>query len=115
MKPIVILSLLLLVAGCGRYQPDQRVIGRYQATGGEVLHIRSDGYIVFVREGKEEGVGLATVDEEEPLSVRVIAPDTSRLVGTKIVFNRDQSDIVVEWPKGGRAAQIVRPTAFHRE
>jgi hypothetical protein len=98
------------------YKPDQRVVGRFSAPGGEVVDIRSDGRITFVTGEGGELVGLVTVDEEEPLSVRVIAPDTSPLVGTKILFSPDRTRIRVEWAAWRPAStKGDKPTGFRRE
>lgn len=51
-------------------------------------------------------VGLVTIDQEEPLAIRVIAPDTSPLVGTKMTFSAERTRISVEWadcPEGREA------------
>ncbi len=113
LAPIVI---CLALAGCVGYKPDQRVVGRFRAPAGEVVDIRSDGQIIFIGGGKKELVGLVTIDQEEPLAIRVIAPDTSPLVGTKITFLAERTRISVEWadwrdagPKGGR------PTEFRKD
>ena len=73
-----------------------------------------DGRIVYVAGGKEEFVGLVTIDQESPLSIRVIAPDTSPLVGTKIIFTEDRTQASVEW-QDMKPAGTARPRTFQKK
>lgn len=114
MKAVILLFIAAVLAGCSSYNPDQRVVGIFYATASEVLDIRPDGRIFYVAGGKKEFVGLVTIDQESPLSIRVIAPDTSPLVGTKIVFSEDQSRLMVEWPNWKRAG-TDRPGSFRKK
>lgn len=115
MKSVALFLICAALAGCLSYRPDQRVVGRFRAATGELLEIRSDGRIGFVAKGEEELVGLVTVDREEPLSIRVIAPDISPLVGTDIVFSADGTRISVAWADWRNPAPRDRPTEFRRE
>lgn len=116
MRVSALVVICVALAGCFSYKPDQRVLGRFRAPAGEVIDIRSDGRIIFIAGAKKESVGLATIDREEPLSIRVIAPDTSPLVGTKIVFSAEQTQISVEWSEWrGAGPKGERPTEFRKE
>jgi hypothetical protein len=115
MRVLALVVICVALVGCFSYKPDQRVVGRFGAPAGEVVDIRSDGRIIFIVGGKEELVGLVTIDQEEPLSIRVIAPDTSPLVGTKIVFSADGTQISVEWSAWrGAGPKGERPTEFRK-
>jgi len=116
MKSLAIVILCLVFSGCLSYRPDQRVVGRFQAVSGEVIDIRSDGAILFVSEKKDELVGLVSISKEDPLSIHVVGPDISRLVGTKIIFSADRSSIAVAWPDWQKAKNgIDRPTEFQNK
>ena len=105
--------VMALLTACVGYQPDQRVVGSFEAPSGEVVVIRQDGRIFYVSGGKEEFLGLVTIDKEEPLSIRVIAPDTSRLVGTEITFSSNRRQITVEWPSWQRMiGAVARSSSF---
>jgi len=97
MKVLATLIICALFGGCLSYKLDQRVVGHFEAPTGEAIDIRPDGWITYVTEKKVERVGLVSIGKEEPLTVHVIAPDTSPLVGTKMVFSGDRKEIVVEW------------------
>ena len=113
MKVGFLLSISVLLCACIGYRLDQRVVGRFEAAAGEAVVIRTDGRIHYVTAGKEEFVGLVTIDSEKPLSIRVIAPDTSPLVGTKITFSDDNRQIAVDWSPLQRPGMSAnRPTAF---
>lgn len=113
MKFLVALIISALLAGCLGYQPDQRVVGNFKASSGEAIDIRHDGRIIFVSGGKQELIGLVTIAKDEPLSIHVIAPDTSPFVGTKIVFSSDRKEIKVEWPSA--IVSLPKPTVFQKE
>jgi hypothetical protein len=113
MKIFVALIVSALLAGCLSYKPDQRVVGNFKALSGGAIDIRSDGRIIFVSGEKQELVGLVTIAREEPLSIHVIAPDTSPLVGTKIVFSSDRKEIKVAWQSA--IVGSPRPTVFRKE
>jgi len=113
MKLIIALFVCTLLGGCWSYQPDQRVVGRFHATSGEILEIRPDGRIVYEKEEKKVLVGLVTISKEAPLSIRVIAPDTSPLIGTKIVFSADRKEAEVEWQSA--VPSDAKPTSFRKE
>ena len=114
MKALISLLIAVVLSGCVGYKPDQRVVGVFRAPAGEALDIMPDGRIVYVAGGKAEFVGLVTIDHESPLSVRVIAPDTSPLVGTKIVFSEDRGQVSVEWQNWKRAG-ADRPRTFEKK
>jgi hypothetical protein len=114
MKALISLLFAATLAGCVGYQPDQRVVGVFRAPAGEELDIKADGRIVYIAGGREEFVGLVTIDQESPLSIRVIAPDTSPLVGTKIIFTEGRTQASVEWQDARRAA-TVRPIEFRKK
>ncbi len=113
-KTFFLLMSALVLGGCIGYQPDQRVVGVFRASSGEAVDIRSDGLIVYIANKKEELVGLVTIDRDDPLSIRVIAPDTSPLVGTTISFSSDRQSIRVEWQDWKRAG-AARPREFKKE
>lgn len=116
MRALAVFMICAGLAGCLSYKPDQRVVGRFRAATGEVLDIRPDNRIIFARGEKEELVGLVAIDGQEPLSIRVIAPDTSPLVGTHIVFSAEGTRISVEWPDWRNAGrESDRPTEFRKE
>ena len=115
MKIAAVIMMCVAVAGCLSFTPDPRVIGSFKATAGEVVDIRSDGRIFFASEKREEFVGLATISTQVPLSIHVVGPDTSPLVGTKIVFSPDGRSIEVEWPKWRRTGDRARPSKFQKE
>jgi hypothetical protein len=113
MKVALAFILTGLLTACVSYRSDPRVVGRFETPAGEALTIKPDGRIVYSGAGREEFVGLVTIGQEIPLSIRVIAPDTSPLVSTKISFSEDRRQIVVEWPAWQRASGTTRrPTTF---
>jgi hypothetical protein len=114
MKALILLLFAVTLAGCVGYQPDKRVVGVFRAPAGEALDIKADGRIVYVAGGKEEFVGLVTIEQESPLSIRVFAPDTSPLVGTKIVFTEDRTQASVEWQDAKRSGS-ERPRTFQKK
>lgn len=95
------------------YIPDQRVVGYYQATTGEIIDIKPDGRIMYIKDNKNEIVGLVSINTEEPLSIRIIAPDTSPLIGTIIEFSENRKDIAIKWSNFG--TNVIRPTDYHHE
>lgn len=116
MRAVALCVICVASAGCLSYRTDQRVIGRFRAATGEVLDIRSDGWIHFVTRERDELVGLAAVDRDQPLSIRIIAPDTSPLVGTTITFWTGETRVTVDWADWRRLdPESDRPTEFRKE
>lgn len=114
MRAALALVLAGLLSACVGYRGDQRVVGRFEAPAREVLVIQPDGKIFFENHGKREFIGLVTIDKEAPLSIRVIAPDISPFIGTRITFSDDRRHLAVEWPTWHRAtASITHPVEFH--
>ena len=113
MRNLSLLLLLLLPLGCIMYYPDQRVVGNFRAATGEVIDINSDGRIMYISTDRRELVGLVSIDNVEPLSIRIIAPDTSPLIGTVIVFSQNRKEIKVKWMDFGD--NVKRPTEFQKE
>ena len=103
-----------LLTACVGYRVDQRVVGHFEGPAGEAVVIEPDGRIVYVSAGREEFVGLITIDQEVPLSIRVIAPETSPLIGTTITFSEQRRQITVQWPAWqGTAGTSSRSTTFN--
>ena len=94
---IVAVFACLLVAGCSSYLPDERVVGYFRAATGQAIDIRADGRIFYLHDEKQEFVGLVTVTRDTPLTIFVVAPDTSPYVGTVIKFYENRQRIEVEW------------------
>jgi len=108
------LLVCVVLAGC--YQPDKRAVGHFEASSGESLDILPSGQIMFTAAEGKERVGLVTIVRDHPLTIRVIAPDTSPLIGTTIVFSADRREIFVEWRDYRQAGDgQSRPTRFQKE
>jgi hypothetical protein len=114
MKIQTALIVCILLCGCISYNSDQRVVGRFKAPTGEVVVIRKDGLIVLQSDTKEERVGLVSISKNDPLTIHVLAPDTSPLVGTVIVFSENRNQIEVDWKSAVRPAASI-PGIFIRE
>ncbi len=97
MRAAVVIVMFVAVAGCLSFKADQRIVGRFTASDGEVLDISSDGWIQFVSPERKEFVGLARVSTNAPLTLQVFGPDTSPFLGTQIVFSPDLKNIEIEW------------------
>ncbi len=107
---------VVALAGCAIYQPDQRVVGRFKAPTGEVVEIQPSGYMWFIDGAKKEMIGLVHIGREQPLTIRVVGPDTAPLVGTSIVFSADKRTITATWPSRVRTTpKGNRPTEFSVE
>ncbi len=97
-------------------QADPRVVGRFKAAGGEVVEIGTGGRIHFHSGNQTVSVGQGTVVAEQPLTLRVNAPENSPLVGTMIVFSPDQKAIFVKWWSWQRDSRSSgRPTDYRKE
>ncbi len=112
MKLAAVALASCVVAGCSSYLPDERVVGHFMATTGEAINIRSDGRIFFAHGANEEFVGMVTVTRDTPLTIFVVAPDTSPLVGTVIKFSADRQVLAVEWQD---ALHRHRPARFQKQ
>lgn len=97
MKCFVTLLACFLVAGCSSWLPDERVVGNFAAASGDTVTIGADGRIFHERGGRKEFVGMVTVTRDTPLTIFVVAPDSSPLVGTVITFSGDRKTVSVEW------------------
>jgi hypothetical protein len=114
MKALSLILIAAVLGGCVGYRPDQRVVGTFVASGGETVEINPDGWIVYAFGKKVERVGLVSIAQEAPLTVRVIAPDTSPWIGSQIVFSADRSSLAVDW-QNLRPAGADRPREFHKQ
>jgi hypothetical protein len=115
MRAAVAILMCVAVAGCLSFKADQRIVGRFTASDGEVLDISSDGWIQFVSPEKKEFVGLARVSTKSPLTIQVFGPDTSAFLGTKIVFSPDFKSIDIEWQDFRKEEGRNRPSKFQKE
>lgn len=118
MRILFAIALSILGSGCVAYRPDQRVVGSFDAPFGDSLVVGSDGLIFYVADGKEEFVGLVTVSHESPLTIRIVGPDTSPLVGTEIVFSGDRDIVSVDWqdmksPEKKRSSSFKKKEPIH--
>ncbi|WP_221033322.1 hypothetical protein [Actomonas aquatica] len=114
MRILFAIALCVYWSGCVAYRPDQRVVGSFDAQRGESLIIGSDGRIYYVADGKEEFVGLVTVSRESPLTIRILGPDTSPLVGTEVVFSDDREFVSVDW-QDMKSPEIMRSSSFKKK
>lgn len=104
---------LLALGGCHLYRGDPRVVGTFRAVDAEEVSISADGAIQYAADQRHESVGLVTIERESPLTVVVIAPDTSPLVGSAFAFSADLKTVVVTWADA-RASATARPTVFRK-
>lgn len=103
-----------VLTGCVSYKPDPHLVGHYEAPTGEAIDIQLDGRIVYFFHDKVDFIGLMNVEKRKPVVIHVIAPDTSPLVDTKILFSADNTEIQVQWPTPIRASDSSqRPTRYH--
>ncbi len=111
----ILCCMLIGLTACTSHRPDARVVGYFQAPSGEAISIQSNGYVFFERKAGRERVGLASISRESPLSIHVVGPDISPLVGTQITFSSDRDEIAVEWPESLRPVdREAWPTVFKK-
>ena len=111
---VFIIIYAAVLSGCVSYKPDPRLVGHYEATTGEAIDIQLDGRIVYFFHDQVDFIGLMNVEKRNPIAVHVIAPDTAPLVGTKILFSADKSEIQVQWPTSIQASNSSpRPTRYY--
>jgi hypothetical protein len=112
MKGLILIIACCLLAGCSSWRPDERVVGHFVSAEGAVIDITSDGRIFYGHEGKNEYVGFVTVTRDTPLTIFVVAPDSSQFTGTVIVFSANRQILTVEWRDVLR--QRARSTQFEK-
>lgn len=111
---VFIIIYAAVLTGCVSHKPDPHLVGHYEAPTGEAIDIQLDGKIVYFFHDKVDFIGLLNVENRNPIVVHVIAPGAAPLVGTKILFSADKTEIQVQWPTSTQASNSSqRPTRYY--
>lgn len=111
---VLIIIYVALLTGCVSNRPDPHLVGHYEAPTGEAIDIQLDGRIVYFFQDKVDFIGMMNVEKRVPTVVHVIAPGDAPLVGTKILFSADNTEIQVQWPTSIQAPNSSqRPTLYY--
>ena len=87
----------LAIAACSSWLPDARVVGHFVGDDAAAIDITADGRIFYDHAAKKEFVGMVTVTRDTPLTIFVVAPDSSPFTGTVITFSANRQTLQVEW------------------
>ena len=117
---IIAFAALLGFAGCATPSADSRLVGTYAGEDSESLLILADTRVYHSRvvEGREQRILIgyaAAPSSSPPGSLSIVAPDTSRFIGTSLQVSDDFRAVAVRWQNYGDPKRTPTQTRFRRK
>ena len=110
--------ILLLVCLCGCTSLPKHMTGQFNAQRGDLIVIEKDGALYWSplaeTRDRQNFVGIASSDKDDPERVRVTFPSTSPFLYSSFRFSADYSRLMVDWGSFAGEAARNRSTEYER-
>ena len=113
------LSVFFMIGLAGCTSIPQKMVGQFDAPGGEFIVIKRDGSVLWSPQCKTGDklsfVGIAAPERSEPLIIPLIVPSASPFLYAKLTFSPDYSHLTVDWGKVMSARAMHRASEYDRQ